>query len=251
MKKIGLFIFVFTFSVLIFSFSLKAQYVNLSNKIFSKITQNINSGAENLYAALSRRELLDENENLKKELSKSNFYKIENKLLKNENDDLYKLLSLKKNSSYKVKANAKVIKINSTGNFTLTVDCGKNQGIKKDDVAIWGNALVGRVTECFDSVSIVTPISAPQISTGIVNEKEDAGLITGKMELYKSNMCDVSFFSNTAQKPLGSIVTTSGLSDTYPKGLLVGTIKKRNADTVIKTEVDFFKIRSLSLIASE
>lgn len=251
MKKSGIFVFVFTFTIVMCAMLFRPQYMNFSKKAFGNITTNMKKLADNFYATTNRTELLEENERLKKELSYKNSYIDENKLLRQENDNLYKMLSLTKRSPHKKQIAANVTGINTLGKFTITIDRGKNQGINKGTVAVWGDALVGKVCESFDDFSYISPVSAPDNVTGIISETEDAGLVTGKPELYQKNMCELSFFLNGAKALGGSTITTSGLSDTYPKGLIVGKVYKKNGMVLIKTEVDFFKIRTLSLIISE
>ena len=250
MKRCGLFVFIFTFLTVICAFLLRPQYMNFSNKAFFNLTSSIKEIGDSFYAVMNKSELIYENESLKKRLSVVNSYEDENEILKKENENLHKLLRLKKESRYKNTITANVIRLNTLGEFTLTIDCGKNQGVDAGCVAVWGNALVGRVKESFDDFSYVVPITSPDTVVGILNENEDAGLITGKPELYQKNMCELSFFSNTAEAIAESTVITSGLSDVYPKWMIVGKITKENGMAVVKTEVDFFKIRTLSLITS-
>ncbi|MBQ3181814.1 MAG: rod shape-determining protein MreC [Clostridia bacterium] len=250
MKKSGIFIFVFTFVAVICALFLRPQYMNLSRRFFGKVTSAIDSFADDFYATFNNSHLLEENEQLKIKLSYNNSYEVENKLIKQENEKLRKLLDLLPKTPYKNKASANVVGLVTTGKFYLIADKGQNHGIKAGDIALWGNALAGKVSESFSDFSFVTPISAPDVAVGIKNEEDDAGLISGKASLYQKNMCKLSFFSNTAVISSGKSIVTSGLSDTYPAGILVGKIQKENGDWVVKTEVDFFKIRTLQLISS-
>lgn len=250
MKKSGIFVFVFTFVVVICAFLLRTQYVNFSKNLFGKVTSAIESCADGFYQTFNNSRLLEENEQLKIKLSKEKSYEIENKLIKQENENLRKLLSLSKRAQYKNKTSANVVGLATLEKFYLIADKGKNDGVKVGDVVLWGDALVGKVSESFLDISFVTPITAPDTAVGIKNEEEDAGLILGKPSLYKKNMCSLSFFSNTAKISVGKNVVTSGLSDIYPDGILVGKIQKEDGGWVIKTEVDFFKIRTIEIVFS-
>lgn len=249
MKKSGIFIFVFTFIIVMFALGLRAQYINLSQKHFGKMTAKVNTLTENFSSFFKKSSIIEENEQLKTKLTEVNSYKEENKLIKKENEKLRELLSLEKTLPYKNKTTANVIDIQTLDDFLITVDRGIKHGIKPDDVALWGNALVGKVSEVFDDISFITPITSPDITAGIVNENEDIGMITGAPSLYKKNMCEISFFSNTSKILNNTTVFTSGMSDVYPRGIVIGKILTQNGRTFVKTEVDFFKIRTLLLIS--
>lgn len=250
MKKSGVFIFIFTFLAVFFAVTLKGQYVNFSQSAFGKTVSKVQRLGDDLYSLINKSQLLEENEQLKAELSQIKSQEAENKLIKQENERLYELLSLEKKMPYKSRQAASIIGLNTFGEFSLIADKGEDHGIEKDDVALWGNALVGKVEQVYSDICYITPITAPDSFVGIMNEKQDAGLTLGTSSLYKKNMCKLSFFSNTAEILTDATVFTSGLSDVYPKGIVVGKIKKQNGETFVKTEVDFFKIRTIHLISS-
>lgn len=251
MKKSAYFIFIFTFLAVFFAVSLKGQYIDFLQKVLGKTVSKVQRLGDDLYSLVNKSALIEENEQLKIKLSQIKSFEEENKLIKQENERLYELLSLEKNMPYKNKHTANIIGLNTFGEFVLIADKGKKHGIKEDDIALWGNALVGKVEQVYTDICYITPITAPDFFVGIINEAEDAGLISGTSSLYQKNMCKLSFFSNTAQNLTNTTVFTSGLSDIYPKGIVVGKIQKQNEETFVKTEVDFFKIRTIHLISSE
>ena len=251
MKKSGVFIFVFTFFVVICALSLRSEYINFSHKIFGKTTKKIDILTQNVSSFFKKDALLEENERLRIKLAEKNSYEEENKLIKQENENLKKLLSVKETTSFKKMRAVNVVGLNTLGDFFITVDCGKNDGVSEGDVAVWGKTLVGRVSEVFEEFSYVVPITAPDVCVGIINENEDAGIISGAPSLYKDNMCKISFFSNTAKLSDGDTVFTSGLSDNYPLGLVIGKVKIKNGEAYVKTEADFFKIRALHILTPE
>lgn len=249
MKKSSVFIFVFTFVIVMCALGLRVQYINLSQKNFGKATARVRILSENFSSFFKKSSIIEENEQLKTKLTEVNSYKEENKLIKMENERLRELLSLETALPYKNKTAANVVDIQTLGDFLITVDRGKKHGIKPDDIALWGNALVGKVSEVFDEISYITPITSPDITVGIVNENEDVGILTGSPSLYKKNICELAFFSNTAKILNNTTVFTSGMSDVYPRGIVIGKILTQNGEPFVKTEVDFFKIRSLILIS--
>ncbi len=249
MKKSSIFVFIFTFVVVMCALGLRHQYINLSQKYFGNATAKVRTLTENISSFFKKSPITEENEQLKTKLAQVASYEEENKLIKKENETLRELLVLKKTLPYKNKTAANVVDIQTLGDFLITVDRGKLHGIKPDDIAIWGNTLVGKVSEVFDKISYITPISAPDAIVGIINENQDVGMLAGTPSLYKKNMCEVSFFSNTAKILNNTTVFTSGMSDVYPPGIVIGKILTQNGKTFVKTEVDFFKIRTLLLIS--
>lgn len=222
-----------------------------SQKWFGEVSAYFNDFSLGFSSLTNGRKLAHENEQLKKELSRIRSKEAENIRLAQENDNLHKLLNLTKKFPYKKQIAANVVRLNTLGEFSLVIDKGRNHGIDAGTVSVWGDALVGKVTECYDTFSVITPITAPDSVTGIINSTEDAGTVSGSLSLCGKNMCELDFFSEGAQKKNGDTIYTSGLSDIYPKGLVLGKIHVAEDATTIKTEVDFFKIRTLSLILGE
>ncbi len=251
MKKCGIFIFVFTFFVILCSSFLRPQYMRVAHNTFSTLKSQLNSFSSGFNGLIYGKKLTEENEKLKKELTSLSSLTAENKLLQKENENLSKMLDLKKKYPKKKQIAATVLRLTTVGDFAITVDKGANDGVNTGDVAVFGNALVGRVRESFDNFSVITPITAPDVTTGIMNDLSDAGFITGRLSLAYKNMCELSFFLDSVTVKTGDVIVTSGLSDVYPEGLTVGNALKSNDSLFLKTEVDFFKIRTLTLISSE
>lgn len=251
MKKCGIFIFVFTFSVIICAYVLKPQYMTFSQKWFGGIVAYFNDLSLGFHGLANGKKLAQENEQLKKELSRIHSKDAENARLLQENENLCRLLNLNRKSPYKKQIAANIVRLNTLGEFSLVIDKGQKYGIDVGTVSVWGDALVGKVTEVYDNFSVVTPITSPDSVTGVMNATENAGTVSGSLSLCNKNMCKLDFFSEAVQKSTGDIIYTSGLSDIYPKGLVLGKIHDAKANPTIKTEVDFFKIRTLSLIIGE
>lgn len=249
MKKLALFIFVFSLACVMFSTFFKSQYMTFSHRLFGDALFNLNEAVYSFDGFLKGRTLKAENEELKKQLSGKSNIEAENKILKKENEELRQSLRLNNNDNINVKINAQITDINTLSSFSLTIDKGESSGVSLGDVCVWGKALVGCVTQVFSDFSIVTPIIAPDSTVGIMNTKGDAGIISGDLSLWEKNMCNTTFFSDNAENSHNETIVTSGFSDIYPKGLTVGKIHIENNSIKLLTEVDFFKIRSVSLIS--
>lgn len=164
---------------------------------------------------------LTENERLKKELDllKFSFNKLNETQL--ENNRLNELLAFKQNSPYKVIA-ARVIG-HSADNWSsaIIIDKGQNSGIKQGLVVVNYLGLVGRVIETAKSSCKVMLINDPNFGvSGIIQRSRQEGLVTGTL----GNSLIMKYLPLDADINASDTVVTSGLTETYPKGLLVGTV---------------------------
>lgn len=244
MKKTAVFCASFTFFVLVFYTLFSSKYKGVSLKIFEKPRELVRAVADSFS---DKKQLTQENELLKEKLArKNNSYQLE--YIKKENEVLKNALELAEKKTKKY-VTARVVDINTQGNFFITLDCGKNRGVSVGDAVVSGNSLAGAVTDVYSEYCVFMPVTAEGRTTGVMNEKAGAGLITGSMHLAKKNMCTLSFFGENDAKA-GDIIVTSGLSDIYPGGLLVGKIHEAEKNITVKTETDFFNTRIFSVILS-
>ena len=138
-----------------------------------------------------------------------------------ENERLNKLLSLKQNSPYKAIA-AKVIG-RSPDNWSsvIIINKGDNKGIKRGLVAISYLGLVGRVIETTASTSTIMLINDPNLSvSGLVQRSRQEGLVSGTL----GSSLIMKYLAKDSDIKISDVIITSGLTDVYPKGLLIGTV---------------------------
>lgn len=164
---------------------------------------------------------LIQNESLKKEidlltqkLNAANEVELENKRLK-EN------LSFKQKSSYKLIAARVIGRTPDNWSSVIIIDKGRYNGIKRGFVAITYLGLVGRVIETTESTSKIMLINDPDMGiSSEVQRSRQEGLVSGTIGSflvmrYLPQDCDVQ---------ISDVVITSGLTETYPKGLLIGKV---------------------------
>lgn len=248
MKKSVIFVLTFTFCVLVLAGIFNTGLQGFSLKAFSGVRSAFTNSGVAFESFLSSSRLRRENEELKKEISRLNTQDTQIEMLKSENTALRSFLGLKRNSAYNILCNVSIVDINTTGDFTLTVDRGARQGIKSGDVAVWGGALAGKVSQVFDNYSLITPVSAPYQTTGVRGVDGDSGTVTGSGRYFRENICLLSFFGENANISAGDTIVTSGMSDIYPEGLTVGNVCSTDSDIKVKTDIDFFKIRTLTIV---
>ena len=248
MKKVALFCVCFTFFVLVFASLFGSKYKNVSLQIFEKPREFIIDLSDGIYSFINQKHLFFENQSLKEKLTAQNT-SADYERIKSENEELKKALSLSEKRSQKC-VTARVTAINTDANFRITLDRGANHGVSRNDVVVFGNALAGKISEVYPAYSIFIPVTAEENTTGIADKNNTPGIVTGSISLSKKNMCNLSFFSDSEATP-GDEIVTSGLSDIYPAGLLVGKIHSIDKDITVKTETDFFKTRIFSVILSQ
>jgi len=161
------------------------------------------------------------NERLKKEIDLLKYKLNALDEISLENTRLKELLSFKQKSPYKVIA-ASVIG-HSADNWPslIIIDKGRHNGITSGMVVISYLGLVGRVIETTKSTSKIMLLNDPNFAvSGIVKRSRQEGLVCGTL----GNSLMMKYLSSEADIKVSDTVITSGLTELYPKGLLIGTV---------------------------
>jgi len=138
-----------------------------------------------------------------------------------ENQRLKSVLSFKQNSPYKV-ITAKVIG-HSADNWSsvVIIDKGSYNGIRRGFAAISYLGLIGRVIETTDFTSRIMLINDPNCGvSAIVQRSRQDGLVSGTL----GRSLIMKYLPKESDINVSDTIITSGLTDTYPKGLLIGTV---------------------------
>ncbi len=179
----------------------------------------------------------EENERVKEELRTLKIkHQLYEEVLK-ENERLKELLSFK-DSVINYVTTAKVIAGNPNNwNYTLTLDKGSLDGIKKDMAVNTLNGLAGKILYVNRHYSTVLLITDPNSSVAVrQRESRINGILSGK-GMYK---CELKYIPNDEDVEIGEELITSGLDSLYPSGIPVGRIK-----SVRKGTGDFFQTISV------
>lgn len=181
-------------------------------------------------AALLKREVsgivfyhrnITQNEKLKKEIDalKQKFSSAQEALL--ENERLKNLLSFKQKSQFKL-VPARVIG-RSADNWSalVIIDKGAQSGIVRNMPAVTHLGLAGKVIEVTKNTSKVMLINDPNLGvSSIVQRSRQEGLTCGTLGGYLI----MKYLPKEADIKTGDVIITSGLTDAYPKGFLIGTV---------------------------
>ena len=202
--------------------------------------------------------------NSKKTLDNNIMVKEINNDYKKEIESLKKALELNSSNSLKKFVNATVVKRSTDYWYNLiTIDKGKKDNVKVGFAVINNDGLIGKVIKVNNNTSdiklLISPKEENYISAGFNYENNEYyGLIDDydvtKNELLLKNV--VGEFNK--ENIIGTNVTTSGLSDSFTSGLLIGKIKdiKKDKfgisyDILVEPSVNFNNINIVSVVVGD
>lgn len=174
---------------------------------------------------------------LKEKEEKTEIYYSQIKELQKELAQLKSLLDLNATLSEYSYVNATVITRNVMYWYnTLTIDKGSKNGIKEDDAVITSNGLIGKIIKVSNFSSTVKLLTTENIKNKIsikVNSNETE--LYGLLYSYDSNnnIYKIEGIEDASSISEGDYVTTTGLTNYFPSGILIGHVSR-----VVKDEFD-------------
>ena len=178
---------------------------------------------------------------LKEKAAKADMYYAEIKELQKEVDELKKTLELNATLSEYTTINCTVVNRNIGYWYNnLTIDKGSKNGIKKGDAVVTNEGLIGKVVSVSNFSSSIKLLTSDEISNKISVKVEDDnnyyyGLLTGYNR--EKKVYEIEGLTDYKKIKEGDMVTTTGLTDYFPSGLLVGKVSK-----IVKDEYDLSSI---------
>ncbi len=228
--------------------------ISPSQEISTKIIKNTSNFGTNIVNLIK---LKEENISLHETIRK---LKDENNRLKEEsleNKRLKELLGLRTNLPYST-ITARVIAQSPNELYsTIIIDKGTSDGIAVNmPVITYHNddqGVVGKISETMNRVSKVMLLTNPlcRISALVMRSRID-GLVEGYDQ---SVQCQINYLNLDADIQLGDIIITSGKGSLFPKGLVIGKVKKVNINkgklykaAQILPSIDLTKIEEVLVI---
>lgn len=224
-----------------------------------KITYTVNSKIKGFVdLCLNFTEVKDQNVTLEAENAQLKNQLLQYSGLKEQNDQLRKVLDFKnQNSEYKYIA-THIIGY-SGGNILngYVIDQGTDNGVQKGYVVIAPNGLVGQVTSVGTNWSIVKSILNENIAVAvkIQNTNDNTGILRGVRENQTQAVANVENIPMNSNVQAGDTVVTSGLGGIYPANIQVGTVEKVTDDKInimktatIKPAVNFNQVEDLFVV---
>jgi rod shape-determining protein MreC len=153
--------------------------------------------------------------------------------LRENNKQLYAYLGLVEKHTELILTEARVIYRADTTERLLTVNRGRRDGVKIGMPVIDESGLVGRVCEVSASTAKVATLLDELLSVGVRNVRSGvSGVLCGAVG--DGEVCTLKYLDANINYALdlqvGDMIVTSGSSDLYPEGLLVGSIVKVGVD---------------------
>lgn len=250
-KKNLIYSFVFILFVLFLAnlaSSLKSTLSDISSlplSLFTAIKQEIGGIIFYHHNLIENQRLNDEVASLKNKINSLTEYGIENARLKG-------LLEFKQNSSYKLVA-ARIIG-HSPDNWSSSViiDKGTSRGIKPGMVVITNFGFVGRVLEVSKLTSKLTLANDPDFAISAIDQRSrQEGLACGSL----GSTLIMKFLPKDVDIKIGDRIVTAGLTQSYPKGIVIGDIIEVGQEIsglssycMIKPAVNFSDIEEVFII---
>lgn len=147
-------------------------------------------------------------------------------------------------------------------NKALTVDKGSKNGVKVGMAVVTSDGLIGTVENVSNFNSTIKLLTSEDVSNKIsVKIKvDDDSYVYGLLNGYdtKKHLFNVEGIAENKEIPLGALVTTTGLSNDFPSGVLIGKVKEIKKDhfdlasaVAVESNVDFSKISYVTILKKE
>lgn len=138
-----------------------------------------------------------------------------------ENARLRKLLGIKEQSSYGVIAARVIARPADNWSSALIIDKGRKSGIRRGMAVLSYQGLAGRIVDAGEETSRVMLVNDPNLAvSALVKRSRQEGLVTGTL----GNLLIMRYLPKTCDIQPADTIITSGLTDAFPKGLLIGTV---------------------------
>lgn len=103
----------------------------------------------------------------------------------------------------------------------ILVDRGARDGVRRNDVVVAAEGLVGRVLAVTPTTAQVLLITDARSAVGVVlQQSREAGVLEGQ----GGSLLRLKYLSRARPVAVGETVVTSGLAGVFPRGLPVGTV---------------------------
>ena len=144
---------------------------------------------------------------------------------------------------------------------TLTIDKGKNDGLKENMVAITKNGLIGKIEKVTNFSSEIKLITANDVNNKVsVSIATTTGETNAILSGYDkdSDLVQISGVDSIVEINVGDVVITSGRGGMFRRGIYIGEVETITNDKYglsktlgIKTNQDFNNIHYVTILKEE
>jgi rod shape-determining protein MreC len=174
---------------------------------------------------LTRRELLRQNEDLRRENQQLQLQLLQVEQIRRENTRLRQLLSWQPQQPWKLKLARVVLRDPANWWRTLQIDLGSRDGLRTNMPVLTADGLVGRLASVSLTHAQVVLVGDPncKVAARVENDTHDVGVI-GNGSPLDPELVEMDYVSRAANLKPGQIVRTSGEGGVFPAGLPIGKI---------------------------
>lgn len=238
----------------IFEKALKDGILTVQNVV----TYPIDFVIEKINISKEKNKMYSEYENLKKQLEESQIYISENQELVRQLEEMKSILDLNISLSEHECINATVIGRDlAYWNENIIIDKGESDGIAVNMAVVVKDGLIGKVintTAYSSTIKLLTSSADDKVSVKIKNNDDYVYGILSKFD-EESGRYIIEGISENIEIKQDSIVTTTGMGDIYPAGIVIGTVKGVNTDNFdlskvleVESNVDFDAINYVTVL---
>lgn len=195
---------------------------------FQKLSQEVSdSFTEFAGVFFDARENYEENQALRDEITALREQLVQYQSLESENERLREMLEIRQESPQLTLLDASVIARSPSDRFAgCTIDKGSMDGVSLYDPVMTKEGLVGYIGQVSSASSRVVTLLSPECNVGATSsDTGDSGNVTGTLELAQDGLTRMELIAKDAQLGKGSLLITSGLTGSFPQGVLIGTVE--------------------------
>lgn len=239
----------------IFEKAIKDSVLTIQRIVTYPIDLVINKVNENK----EKNKIYDEYEKLKKQLADSQNYINENQELKKQLAEMKSILELNNVLSDYESINATVISRDlSYWHDNITIDKGEKDGIEINMPVVVADGLIGKVVKTSTFNSTIRLLTANNSNDKIsIKIKDNDDYVYGILSKYdkNSNMYIIEGIAQNIEIKEDALVTTTGMGDIYPSGIVIGKVKGIDTDSFdlskvleVKSNVNFDSINYVKVL---
>lgn len=193
--------------------------------ILSTVSQPINAVEKLTGNLLALKDVHQENQRLRLENERLLQWQAVARQLEIENRQLQSLLSFRRPDVERF-VTARVIGLGGTFVRTVVISAGREQGVRKGQVAVTGDGLIGRVSDVGDRSARVLLLTDLNSRIPVLAERtRSRGILVGN----NTSAPRLEYLSaNSGVRP-GDRIVTSGDGGAFPPGIPVGTVSTLDA----------------------
>ena len=178
-------------------------------------------------------ELEAENAKLKNELASAAQLIRDAEGYANENKSLKAMLGIAEEHADFEFATCLVVGSDQNGySHTLTLNKGSADGLKKKDLVMTADGVVGYINELGLTWSKVTTVLDSSCEIGaIVTRTQDVGVLDWDYALSEQGLLKLAYLNTGVVLNSGDAVETSGVGGVFPKGVLLGRVRELKTES--------------------